>query len=105
MSNETHPTPCTINVELGGCTAYRPGHMVQVIQANFVGHSPWGWRDGVVVSVATEGWIEIDYVTESARVVAWHHAALADLLSPGTPCGYTRGTAFSVPHSAGFACS
>jgi hypothetical protein len=85
MNDKTMPTPCTIDPEVGHCVAYRPGHMVHVIQANLVGHSPWGWRDSVIASVSPDGWIEIDYIADSGRVRAWHHEDLAELLAPGTP--------------------
>lgn len=79
------PTPCTIDPDLGRCIAYRPGHQMHVIQANLIGHSPWGWRDGVVSTVTADGRIEVDYVTEPGGVVAWHHDDLTALLSQGTP--------------------
>ena len=53
------------------------------IHARKIGEEPWGWRDGVVVSVAADGWLEVDYVLEPGRVVAHHHEDLTAVLSRG----------------------
>src|SRR5512139_382442 len=70
--------------DLGHCCAsYAPGHHMHPIHARKLGESPWGWRDGVVSSVADDE-VVVDYVTVNGQAVLWHHADLESILSSGT---------------------
>lgn len=79
------PTDCIIDQPGDRCGSYRPGHQMHFIHAKKLGEEPWGWRDGVVVSVSPDGWLEVDYVLEPGRVVAHHHEDLTSVLRVGEP--------------------
>jgi hypothetical protein len=81
----TKPSRCIIDEDTRRCRSYRAGHHMHFIHAKRIGQTPWGWRDGVVVSVSTSGWIEIDYVHEEGHVRALHHEDLTRVLAPGMP--------------------
>lgn len=55
------------------------------IHARKIGQSPWGWRDGVVTSIAPDGWLTVDYVLEEGRMIGWHHDGLTNVLKVGSP--------------------
>ena len=79
------PSACRPSPPSGICQAYWPGHQMHFIHARKIGEEPWGWRDGVVVSVEADGWLEVNYVLEPGHVVAHHHQDLTAVLSPGDP--------------------
>ena len=79
------PTDCIVDADGDRCRSYRPGHQMHFIHAKKLGEEPWGWRDGVVVSVSPDGWLEVDYVLEPGRVVAHHHEDLTSVLHVGEP--------------------
>jgi hypothetical protein len=58
---------------------------MHVIHAGRIGMSPWGWRDGVIIAIGGDGWLEVDYVDEADRVRAWHHEDLTGELALGSP--------------------
>ena len=74
---------CIVND--GGCSSYRPGHLMHFIHANHIGRSPWGWRDGIVEKVGADGWITIGYVAEEGHPRVWHHADLTAVIHVGDP--------------------
>lgn len=76
---------CIIDSDGERCRSYAPSHNMHFIHAKQLGLSPWGWRDGVIASVKPNGWIEVDYVTEPGRAVAYHHGDLTGVLAPGDP--------------------
>ena len=52
------------------------------IQARLAGHSPWGWRDGVI-EAWDDGTVRIRYVHEAAKDT--HKAELFAACRGGTP--------------------
>lgn len=58
------------------CQSYAPGHNLHVIHGKHVGRTPWGWRDGVVVST-NGGDVVVEYLETGHQVRLWHHASLA----------------------------
>ena len=65
------------------CQSYGPGHNLHVIHGKHVGRTPWGWRDGVVVS-SSGGDVVVEYLEAEHRVTLWHHAPIA-AVRPGSP--------------------
>lgn len=83
-------TPCVPGGN-GSCQSCAAGHNVHFIHAGKVGESPWGWRDGVLASVGTTGWLTVEYTSEAGRVEAWHHQDLVAELPLGTPVQVREG--------------
>lgn len=64
------------------CSSYASGHHPHWIQAGHAGRAPWGWRDAVVEDV-DGGWARLAYLEDAARPRVWHHAPLAEFITPG----------------------
>lgn len=77
----TDPYECIVGN--GYCQIYHPGHNMHFIHAQYVGRTPWGWRDGVVDYLTPEGWAVVRYLFEDGAARVWHHAKLAKFVKPG----------------------
>lgn len=55
---------------------------MHTIHARKVGETPWGWRDGTIVSM-TGLWLDVDYL-DGRTAQVWHHVGLADEIAIGT---------------------
>jgi hypothetical protein len=55
------------------------------IHAGKIGETPWGWRDGVVSAIGSDGWLEVEYLAEPGSARAWHHRDLTERVGVGDP--------------------
>ena len=76
--------PYACSIAEGICGSFRPGHRMHWIHTKRIGQTPWGWRDGTVSDV-DDRWLIVRYLTEHASVRVWHHEALADAITLGSP--------------------
>ena len=66
------------------CAKTTPGHSLRPLQLRVSTATPSKWRDGIVTSVARNGWIEIALI-ESGTAWVWNHTDLSREASVGTP--------------------
>lgn len=69
----------------GACRSYRPGHLMHLIHAGFVGRTPWGWRDAVVREIGPDNVAVLDHLDGSGAAEIWQHHDLSVAAPPGTP--------------------
>lgn len=67
------------------CADNRPGHSTHVLQLRLAAATPTKWRDATVVSVNSDGWIEIAPVDGGSTVLVWNHDDLTRDLPLGEP--------------------
>lgn len=80
----------------GTCTSGRAGHALLPIQERVAAASPTGWRDALVDSTDSGGWIELVLLSDERRVRVWSHQSGA--IHRGTPVALHRAAGVvSVP--------
>jgi hypothetical protein len=93
ITQPLHTQQCT-HTGAGLCANRGAGHALQPIQARVAAATPSKWVDGIVVSVATDGWIGIrllvvpdalDTPDSTETVWVWHHEDLTAELGAGQP--------------------
>lgn len=68
----------------GICDEHGAGHELSAIRARAAAATPSKWRDAVVVSAESTGWISLELFETGERVRAWNHARL-DASVVGSP--------------------
>ncbi|MCU1406692.1 MAG: hypothetical protein JWQ43_2995 [Glaciihabitans sp.] len=66
------------------CEGHGAGHAMLTLQERVTAATPSKWRDAVVRSVSSDGWIALDLL-DGESVWTWHHATLSDVLVAGSP--------------------
>jgi len=67
------------------CMVETPGHAVGFMQRRIADASPRHWRDGIVESVSTEGWVRVRTLIDDESVSVWNHAHLGSTVETGSP--------------------
>lgn len=66
------------------CVHDRSGHTLTQMRLALALATPRGWRDGVLVGVDADGWIDV-VTLDGAALRLWNHADLTAVLTPGEP--------------------
>ena len=59
------------------CSATAAGHAISALQERVAAATPRKWRDGVVSSVTSDGWIGIELLASGETAWVWNHSAAA----------------------------
>ncbi|MFC6357442.1 hypothetical protein [Luethyella okanaganae] len=78
-----HSMQCSAASEV--CVKHGPGHAMSPVQLLASGATPSKWRDAIVASAASDGWIALDLVDSDERVWVWNHEDLGEALVFGEP--------------------
>jgi len=69
----------------GACEHGAAGHVFTPLQARVTAATPSKWRDGIVTSAWSNGWIGVDLVDDGTNVWLWNHADHSDTILRGEP--------------------
>lgn len=67
------------------CTRSGAGHTLSPLQQRVVSATPSRWRDALVGSVASGGWISLELLDTGETAWVWNHADLTAFVAVGTP--------------------
>jgi hypothetical protein len=67
------------------CTGHGAGHAMLALQERVAAATPRKWRDHVVVSASSNGWLELAPIEHGDTVWVWNHADLSERIEPGSP--------------------
>jgi len=67
------------------CEGHGAGHELLALQARVTAATPSKWRDALVHSVSSDGWIALDIVETGETTWTWNHRDLTGTLTVGTP--------------------
>lgn len=68
-----------------GCSHTGAGHSLSPLQRRVAAATPSKWRDALVVTVASGGWIALELLETAETVWAWNHGELAASVTVGSP--------------------
>ena len=69
----------------GECAHAAAGHQFSAIQARVTSATSRKWRDGIVTSVWSNGWISVDLIEDDSTVWLWNHIDRSDTILRGAP--------------------
>jgi len=72
-------------IDGSSCEGHGAGHEILALQARVTAATPSKWRDALVVSVSTDGWIALGIVETGETTWAWNHRDLTEIITVGTP--------------------
>ena len=88
----TVAAPATTTCFLGAdCSWIGPGHSMAFAQEEIASDDHEGWRDTVVDTVTSGGWLALTTVDSDERIFAWNHSDLLSALAPGDPVAINAG--------------
>jgi hypothetical protein len=67
------------------CASHGAGHTILALQERVTAATPSKWRDALVQSASSNGWIELRLIESGETTWVWNHTDRSATLPVGTP--------------------